>query len=205
MKYGYLIQENPQVIRLLKPQIFLQVTLSPVQTSCFIIIGNRDEILKFLDTHSKVPIIITTTTTDKNSFETSRVRIEISISPYNKKPIGPTALGTSTSFNWIKVLFPNTKWCLEIRYDESTLQFPKEYVNYENDQFEEEIINDDEKSDEMMIEKGDNNNITENMENLKSKGKWIKWAENIKIWNFNLGITLGEVKEVIEKESWFWR
>ncbi|CAG8490032.1 10684_t:CDS:2 [Diversispora eburnea] len=179
MKYGYLIQENPQVTRLIKPQIFLQVALSPIQTSCFIIIGNRDEILKFLETHSKVPIIITTTTTtDKNI---SQVGIEISISPYNKKPIGPTALGTSTSFNWIKVLLPNTKWCLEIRYDESTLQFPREYDNYENDQFEEEIINGDEKSDEMMI-----------------------WAENVKIWYFNLGITLGEVKEVIEKESWFW-
>ncbi|CAG8781394.1 13476_t:CDS:2, partial [Dentiscutata erythropus] len=136
--------ENPQVTRLIKPQIFLQVALSPIQTSCFIIIGNRDEILKFLETHSKVPIIITTTTTtDKNI---SQVGIEISISPYNKKPIGPTALGTSTSFNWIKVLLPNTK----------------------------------------------------------CKGKWIKWAENVKIWYFNLGITLGEVKEVIEKESWFW-
>ncbi|CAG8478319.1 4691_t:CDS:2 [Acaulospora morrowiae] len=192
------MEDNPQTTRILPPLKFSQLVLSPIQTSCFIIIGTRDEILKFLESHATVPILIGIHFTDEHApdihtgiqntkindtidlSKISRPKIKISIVPYTKRPIGPTALGINVSFNWLKVWLPGFKWYVEFRYDDSSLLNTSTSGEYRD-----EIVN-------------------RRLREVEDKERWDVWAENVKVWNVNSGILLGEVKEIIEKESWHW-
>ncbi|RIB02966.1 hypothetical protein C2G38_826713 [Gigaspora rosea] len=111
MKFGYIIQENPQTTRLIEPpHNFTRLLLSATQVSCFLIIGTKEEINKFLEDHKEVTLF-----SHLNQTIPAKDEVLIRLLPYTTKPIGPTALGTNFSLDWIKCLMPSAKWCLEFR------------------------------------------------------------------------------------------
>ncbi|CAG8568854.1 23510_t:CDS:2 [Dentiscutata erythropus] len=103
--------ENPQTTRLIAPpHNFTRILLTAAQVSCFLIIGTKEEINKFLEDHKEVTIF-----SHLNQIIPDRDEILIRLSPYTTKPIGPTALGTNFSLDCIKCLIPSSRWCLEFR------------------------------------------------------------------------------------------